>query len=175
MVAVDESLKPERLPRDSSVDSASALGVGFECVAATAALHFILFASPDKVVLVGIKREQHPEIAVGIHMNNEEVPIFLRADLNLAALARKEASVVIDPELDGRVSVLGSRIEGTRVAIEQQGQEQHGDHRASRHDLGYDNEITIRWTPRSRRVVCDTANRVPPGMYFIYNGLPDDL
>jgi hypothetical protein len=146
VVSGDKPLKPERLPRDSGVDCASAPGVSLERLAATAALNFVLLPSPDKVVLVGVQREKHPEIAIGIDMNNEEVAILFRADLNLAALGRKEASVVVDPELDRGIIVLGNRREGTGVAIEQQGQEQHGDHRASRHELEYDHEITLRWT-----------------------------
>jgi len=105
----DESLKPERLSRNCGVHGAAAFGIGLEGIPASSPFYLIPLTSTREIILVGIDREQHPEVALGIHLKDEEVAIVLGSHLNRGVVAREELSVVVEPDLDWGIVVRGSR------------------------------------------------------------------
>jgi hypothetical protein len=122
VVAGDESLKPEWLPCNGGVHSATAFGVRLEGSPATPPFYLISLSTTSEIVLVGVDREQHAEVAVGIHLKDQQVAVLLCSHLNRGVIAREKTSVVTEPELDwgivvrcsGRLSRAGIRCEQKR-------------------------------------------------------------
>jgi hypothetical protein len=130
VIPEDETVEPERIARDRSVDRAPARSLGLESLTPTAAANLVLLTAADEIVLVGIERKQNPETALRIHMKDQEIAIVLGPNLNLGAVAGEEAAIVADPKPDRRVVVSGSRGTGGRPS-QHQGKEQRGDHGTS--------------------------------------------
>jgi hypothetical protein len=145
VIAHYEGLELERLARDGGVHRSATLSVDLEGPAVTPTPHLVLLAAAHEIVLVGIEREQHPEIAIRVDMQNQEVSVVFGAYFDLGFLSREEATIVADPELNGRV-VLNRKRGGRRggLTAQQQRKEQHGDHSTSRNDLGSGVELTTR-------------------------------
>ncbi len=129
MVAEHVAVEPERRTGHRGVHHAAPGAVGLEGLAVAPVADLIPLPAPDEVVVARIEREEHPEVAVRIGVEDDEVAVILGTDVNLGPVARQEAAIAADPELNGGIVVLPGRGPGHK-----EWKEQGAEHGTSRHN-----------------------------------------
>jgi hypothetical protein len=147
MIPGQKAIESKRLSGNGGIDGSPPFSVGLESLPVTATPDLILFPTAHKVVLVRIQREKHPQVPVRIDVEHEEIPIVLGTDLNLGALARKESTIVIDPDLNRWVLPQLAGLSPSGVSGEHQRKEQRGDHSTSLNLMS--NDLSLHWGTRT--------------------------
>ncbi len=111
MIVADEGVEIERITRDRGQHRArSFIAVDLEGVAIIAAPNLELLVSTDEGVVARIDREQHADAASGVGVQDHEVAVLRRFDIDPGALAAREL-VVIDFDCDRRIGALNGKRE----------------------------------------------------------------
>ena len=92
--------KPERVGGHGSIDQPVPIPADHEGLPVAAALDLISAARSDEVFLPGIDWKQDPEPAVGIVVEDHQVPVVAALDLDLGPFAFAELAAVVDPDPD---------------------------------------------------------------------------
>jgi hypothetical protein len=149
MVGADEITKLEGVAGPGGVDHPAPVCV----VDVKSALRFTPanlegLLAPHEVVIAGIERKQHPNPPVGVRVQQEDVPILRRPELDLGVVAPDVLAVITQPDLDGRVG----RRHGGSQGTGREGNQDRGEHMTSRR-AGAAVVVTGYLPPGSARVV----------------------